>query len=197
MTSHEFDRAFTDFIHRNLALPKIYTPLKWKQIRLNKNLASTIDINKGIDYIFRDQYGQKKTVQERFRDVTYQQYTDFTIRYRRDNNAHINRRASEFYKIKADYFTYGITNCYKIRYRECTDFVKFAVIDLNNVYDKIKNNQIIIEDNGQMTCKIRDGKLICPVKYNRDGSSTFVPIDIAYLVKLWGNELIISQKGFI
>lgn len=82
-------------------------------------------------------------------------------------------------------------------YRECTDFVKFAVIDLNNVSDNIKNNQIIIEDNGHKTCEIREGKLICPVKYNRDGSSTFVPIYIANLVKLWGNELIISQKGFV
>lgn len=88
--------------------------MRWKPIPLKQNIASNIDIYQGIDYIFRDQYGQIKKVQERLRDVTYQQYTDFAIRYRRDKNVHINRRASEFYKIKADYFTYGITNCYQL-----------------------------------------------------------------------------------
>lgn len=47
-------------------------------------------------------------------------------------------------------------------------------------------------------CEIVDGKRIkCPVKYNTDGSSSFFPIDISYLVKLWGNDMVIAQKVFL
>ena len=60
----------------------------------------------------------------------------------------------------------------------------------------MRGGEIIIEDNHRMTCQIIDDKIVCPKKYNRDGSSSFFPIEIPYLVKLWGNEMIISQKGF-
>ncbi len=47
-------------------------------------------------------------------------------------------------------------------------------------------------------CEIVDGKRIkCPVKYNTDGFSSFFPIDISYLVKLWGNDMVIAQKVFL
>ena len=152
-------------------------------------------MEKGIDYVFK--YDDEiKTVQERFREIKYQKYSDFTVRYRRDMNPHQDRHQSEYYKMKAHYFTYGITNCYKTDFTECSDFVKYAIIDLEKVYTKIDSGKIIIEDNHRMTCQIIDDKIVCPIKYNRDGSSSFFPIEISYLVKLWGNEMIISQKGF-
>jgi len=46
-------------------------------------------------------------------------------------------------------------------------------------------------------CEIVDGKRIkCPVKYNTDGSSSFFPIDISYLVKLWGMIWLLLKKDF-
>ena len=197
MSNYLSDRAFTDYIHRNLALPIIYEPLKWTQINLDEALAKKIDIQKGIDYVFRNEKGVIKTVQERFREVKYQRYSDFTIRYRRDGNIHQDRRKSEYYKMKAAYFTYGITNCYKKEMNKCSDFVKFAVIDLKKVYEKIDAGQIIIRDNRHNTCTIENNRIICPIKYNSDGSSSFFPVEISFLLKLWGKEIIIAQKGFV
>ncbi len=197
MTPYINDRAFTNFIHVNLAIPKIYNPINWQEVKLEQPYAEEIDMQQGIDYVFRDKNGKFITVQERFREAKYQQYSDFTIRYRRDGNFHFSRRESEYYKIKADYFTYGITNCSKLNIDKCTDFIKFALVDLRKVYEKIDNGLIIIEDNKKSTCEIIDNKIICPIKYNRDNSSSFFPIDIVYLVQLWGNEIILVQKGFL
>jgi hypothetical protein len=198
MAPYITDRAFTDYIHNNLALPIIYTPINWTQVDLDDDYAEEIDMQQGIDYIFRDNNGNLKTVQERFREVKYQKYSDFTIRYRRDGNIHQDRHQSEYYKMKADYFTYGITNCYKnASLDRCTDFIKYAIIDLKKVYEKIDAGDIIIRDNSKNTCTLENNKIICPVKYNRDGSSSFFPIEISFLVQLWGEEIIVSQKGFI
>ncbi len=66
------------------------------------------------------------------------------------------------------------------------------------MYEKLDENKIIITDNGKNKCEIIDGnRLECPVKYNLDGSSSFFPIDISYLVKLWGDDMVIDQKGFL
>jgi len=196
MSYYSADRAFTDYIHQELALPKIYAPINWTQVDLEANFAEKIDIQKGIDYVFRDINGNLITVQERFRESKYQNYSDFTIRYRRDGNIHQDRHKSEYYKMKADYFVYGITNCSKNETHKCTDFIKYAIIDLKKVYEKLDSGEIIIQDNGKNRCYITKNKIVCPVKYNRDGSSSFFPIEILYLVKLWGNETIIAQKGF-
>ena len=166
------DRAYTNYIHENVALPKIYSLINWQKVNLEQAYAEEIDMQQGIDYVFRDTTGQLKTVQERFRE-------------------------SKYYKMKADYFTYGITNCLKFNINQCTDFIKYAVIDLRKVYEKIDNGLIIIRDNQKNTCEVIDNKIICPVKYNHDGFSSFFPIEIAYLVKLWGNGIIIAQKGFL
>ena len=197
MASYLQDRNFTDYIHKNLALPKIYTPIDWKQVDLETAYAKKIDMQQGIDYIFKDNKNNLKTVQERFREVKYQNYSDFTIRYRRDRNIYQNRHQSEYYKIKADYFVYGITNCFKNGLNKCTDFIKYAVIDLKKVYEKIDTGDIIIKDNDKNICVLENNKIVCPVKYNRDGSSSFFPIEIAFLVQLWGKEIVVSQKGFI
>ncbi len=197
MSSYNTDRDFTDYIHTNLALPIIYKPINWTQVNLDYDYAKEIDMQQGIDYIFRDYNGNLKTVQERFREVKYQKYSDFTIRYRRDENIYQDRHKSEYYKMKADYFTYGITNCYKNSRSGCTGFVKYAIIDLKKVYEKIDAGDIIIRDNGKNVCTLENNKIICPVKYNRDGSSSFFPIEISFLVQLWGKEIIVSQEGFI
>ncbi|MEO9003552.1 MAG: hypothetical protein ABI288_02395 [Ginsengibacter sp.] len=196
MANYITDRSFTDHIHHHIAIPKIYSPIKWKPVIIDTSEAKHIDMFKGIDYIFDDNHLQR-TVQERFRERKYQQYSDFTIRYRRDSNIHSERHRSEYFKMKADFFTYGITNCYKEDLKQCTDFLKYAIIDLQVVYAKIDSGDILIKDNGQMTCRMVDKKIECPIKYNSDDSSSFFPIEIPFLVQLWGSDVIISQKGFL
>jgi hypothetical protein len=196
MANYISDRAFTDHIHNNVAIPVIYNPINWKQVKLDPANAIHIDMFQGIDYVFNHN-GTNKTIQERFRERKYQQYSDFTIRYRRDENVHSDRHQSEYYKMKADYFTYGITNCLKAELSQCSDFLKYAIIDLKTVYSKIDAGDILIKDNGRNTCRIIDNKIECPVKFNTDGSSSFFPIEISFLIDLWGNDIIIAQKGFI
>lgn len=199
MANYISDRAFTDYVHNNIAMPKVYKPINWKKHKIAPDELKSLDINQGIDYVFKDSQGNIKTVQERFRESKYQRYTDFTIRYRRDNNTHTARVESEYYKMNAKFFTYGITNCLKSgNLRSCTDFLKFAIIDLEKVYAKIEEGSLLIRDNGRSFSRItKDNKIVCPVKYNRDGSSSFFPIDIAQLVQLWGNEMVVVQKGFL
>lgn len=199
MANYISDRAYTNHIHNNLAIQKIYDIIGWHKHNIDPEELENLDINQGIDYIFKDNKGTLKTVQERFRKSKYQRYTDFTIRYRRDQNKHSSRIRSEYYKMNAKFFTYGITNCLKSNdLNKCTDFLKYAIVDLDKVYSKIDAGRIIIRDNNQNFCKIINGDTIeCPVKYNRDGSSSFFPIDITYLVQLWGSDMVISQKGFL
>jgi hypothetical protein len=197
MSKYQKDRAFSDYIHKHLAIPKIYEPLNWNEVQLRPDYAEYIDMMDGIDYVFRN--GDKiMSVQERFREAQYKDFSDFTIRYRRDENKMEERHESEYYKIKAHYFTYGIIDSLKSDLKNSNDFIKYAIIDLKKVYEKLDSGSIFISDNGKNNCEIVDGnKIECPVKYNADGSSSFFPIDISYLVKLWGNDMVIVQKGFL
>ena len=99
MSKYKNDRAFTDYVHQKLALPLIYKPIDWQKVQLRKDYAKYIDMTDGIDYIFRKD-NQIKTVQERFREIKYQEFSDFTIRYRRDENKIEDRQESEYYKMK-------------------------------------------------------------------------------------------------
>lgn len=195
MTPYINDRGFTDYIHNNIALPKIYDSLGWRPVSVEEARAHHIDMFNGIDYVFKKN-DTIKTVQERFREKKYEKYNDFTIRYRRDGNYHSERHESEHYKIDADFFTYGITNCFKTDLTQCTDFLKFAVIDLKKIYEKLNSGEIIIRDNKKNVCEIENNKLVCPVKYNTDNSSSFFPIDIPLLVQLWEDQMIVKQQGY-
>ena len=196
MNKYAEDRKFTDLIHRKVAVPKIYDPLGWKEVVRKSDEANRADLSDGIDYVFNAN-GGIVTVQERFRDKKYQSYSDFTIRYRRDGNIHTERHKSEYYKIKADYFTYGITNCIKEEFANCTDFIKYAIVDMRKVYSKIESGDIVIKDSRRSRCIIQSKKIICPIQYNSDKSSSFFPIEIFYLIKLWDSSIVVAQKGFI
>lgn len=195
MANYISDREFTDYIHRHVAIPNVYNDLGWHEVNREREIAEAADRDEGIDYVFR-QGNNYWTVQERFRDIGYRNYSDFTIRYRRDGNFHPERVRSEFYKIKADYFLYGITNCNKNELITCTDFLKYALIDLRIIYELIETGRIIIMDNNQNRCFISDGIMICPIKWNKDGSSNFFPIDIPLIARQFDETMILSQQGF-
>ncbi len=196
MPDYATDRSFSNYVHLNMALPIIYKSLNWAKVPIDKAAAEHLDINHGIDYLFQ-QNGILKTVQERFRESKYQNYSDFTIRYRRDENKNFDRVESEYFKMKADFFVYGITNCTKEKITDCSSFIKYAVVDIKTVYDKIDRKEIIIIDNSQPKCRIVDKKMECPIKFNKDGSSSFFPIDISLLINNWGHDTILAQKGFV
>ncbi len=195
--NYNIDKRFTDQVHWNLAMPQIYEILGWTAVLLKPEQAKRLDMADGIDYVFLNQKGELVTVQERFREAKYLEYNDFTIRYRRDTNRHLDRQKSEYYKIKADYFVYGITNGYK-EILGPTMFLKMAVVDLDFVKNKIDEGQIVISDREKTkTCRIENDRLVCPINQNTDGSSSFFPIDIEMLVALWGSEVLLLQTGFI
>lgn len=191
------DRTFTDHIHQHLAMPHIYAQLGWRPVTLNAEKARALDMDRGIDYVFERPQGGLVSVQERFREVKYKNFTDFTIRYRRDGNVHANRQQSEYFKMQADYFVYGITNGWKDKPAEISGFEKYAVVDLKQVYRRIDDGSIVIADNGRNHCSLSNDRITCPVKYNADGSSSFFPVDIQLLIRLWPVDVVLLQKGFL
>ena len=131
MTYYKDDRNFTNYVHQNLAKPVIYEPIGWIEKEMDPILLESIDINEGVDYIFESKSRSEIKLQERFRDNYYKKYNDCTLRYRRDHNANPSRHHSEFYKIKADYLVYGITNGSKFKDKRhtLTSFIKYVVVD--------------------------------------------------------------------
>jgi hypothetical protein len=198
MAKYSDDRSFTNFVHSNLAIPIIYKPLAWTEKEVDATFLEFIDINEGVDYLFKDKAENEIKIQERFRDDFYKNYNDCTLRYRRDLNADASRHASEFFKIKADYLVYGITNGAKFadKRHTLTGFVKFVVVDLKVLFSKI-NEGLIIPKHGGRSSRIEDGKIISPIIDNKDDSSSFVAFDVSQLKQMFGNEgIILIQKGF-
>ena len=199
MSNYSSDRNFTDYVHKHLTTPLIYKHLGWTEKEMDATELQFMDMNEGVDYIFEDKNGKTIKVQERFRDNFYQKYNDCTLRYRRDKNADLSKHESEFYKIKADYLIYGITNGSKnIHERHTlTDFIKYVIIDLTVLYDKIQKGLIVMQ-RGLNVSDIKQQKMIVPIKDNFDNSSSFVAFDINQLQNLFGQDKIIkNQKGYL
>lgn len=194
--SYSSDRTFTDYVHNNLAAKIIYPKMDWVIQNVADRLGVNIDINNAVDYMAVDANRRLITIQERFREVNYRAYNDFTIRYMRPENSHEERRKSEFFKLDAEFFIYGIINANKSNYTEATGFVKYAVLNLKNLKARIDDGTIIIDNNlSSRTCMKYENKMICPINANRDYSSNFVPFDIVILKDV-APEVIEYQEGF-
>lgn len=211
MTKYYDDRAFTDYVHTNLAVPIIYSKLGWKPV-LNKYTYTDLiyidqrDKKDGIDYEAINSSGFKFTIQERFRDEYAKKYNDFTIRFTRKSSSQSEEQESEWFKITAAYLIYGITNGkkYKNARDTLTDFIKYIVVDINYMrclaikgYIKIPK---IFTDFSQI--KKENGKkvLYTAKKENPDQSSEFIAIDPKLLIKVIGvdsmKNMVLDQKGF-
>jgi hypothetical protein len=199
MPKYQKDRNFTDYVHRNLTVPLIYNDIRWKEKDIDKDLLERIDMAEGIDYVLIDEFGKIINVQERFRDAFYKNFNDATIRYRRDQNSNPDRIKSEFYKIKADYLVYGITNGKKFidKRHTLTDFIKWVILDVKFIQQKFKEEKIKITKSSHIKCWIENDALICPENFNSDPSSSFIPFDIKLIYQLWGITPIYAQKGFL
>lgn len=199
MAGYQQDRVFTDYIHKNISLPKIYPILCWKEEYIEPEELNELDINNGIDAIFLDENSNRKTLQYRYRDNFYTSNRDVTLRYQRPLNTNADRHNSEFFKIEADFFLYGISNGKKFPDKLHTNTLlsKWAVLNISKLLYFIENGSIVIDSTlGGYQCRLKDGKMYCPVLNNKDGSSNFVPFDIPIMIDLFGNEIVIHQKGF-
>lgn len=194
------DREFTDYIHNKLAIQLIYSPLGWKEQKMSsQRLTENADILTAIDAFFIDtNVSSIITVQERFRECKYAKYNDFTIRYKRDFNRHENRKLSEFFKLDADYFVYGIIDVHKYEKTRASKFLKYAVINIKVLKSLFDNTKIVIDEQlKSIFCVEKNNKIVCPINFNRDYSSSFIPIDIALLKKLFDDTgIIVSSYGF-
>lgn len=178
------DRNFAEKVHR-VAMKHIYHRLGWRKVEEDAHIFDWIDINCGVDRVFKTDSDYMVLVQERFRDVRYSHYSDFTIRYRRDSNPHASRKLSEFYKIKADVLVYGIINQDKRSFREDTcKFMKYVVVNLRILSALIELGYIELRDFSRSYFDQKAGRLISGVRYNADDSSSFVIIDVKALIEL-------------
>lgn len=128
-------------------MDEIYDNLGWVVYPTDPDELEKIDVENAIDYIMIDREGRKHNVQERFREYHYHFYKDATLRYRRDHSSETDRKESEFYKITADYLVYGIINASKnqiLNNVKRGSFVKYAIIDIRVLMDKIKKGLIIL-----------------------------------------------------
>jgi hypothetical protein len=198
MANYSSDRSFTDYVHNHLAIPIIYKKLNWDISEIDAEVLKNIDMNEGIDYVLNNRSGETVLVQERFRDSFYSKYNDATLRFRRDQNPNPERIKSEFYKIKANYLVYGITNGSKFpeKRHTLTDFIKWVVLDLEFIRNQFELGKIKIVTSSKINCWIEEDVLHCPENFNPDGSSSFIPFDILLLKKLFGNRPIKEQEGY-
>lgn len=192
MSNYTSDRNFTDFVFKQIAIPTIYEKLGWKNFNINEEELNQLDLHKGIDAVALDEKNEKITIQYRFREEKYLNFNDVTLRYKRPNNAYLERRDSEFFKIEADFFIYGIVNDTKASKEvENRKLLKWAVIDLKKLMSAIDNKDIVIDNTIKYRCKWDNNKMYCPINNNWDGSSNFVPFDVNIIFNY------LSDKGII
>lgn len=199
--SYGVDKKFTDTVH-TLAVKKIYSQLGWKQISPNEEIKDWIDKNIGFDYVFKDSFNNTIFVQERFREEKYKNYNDFTIRFKRDYSTVKDRIKSEFFKIKADFFVYGVVNKSKkeVLAGKDFDFLKFIVINLKTFFCLVDFGYVDIGNISEY--EKNEKKLICQIKQNVDYSSSFIVIDINNLLALIQDlniereKIVLIQKNF-
>jgi hypothetical protein len=137
--------GYTDRIHRTIAIPRFYDLNGFNDVQ--SMVGTSADLHDGIDYIATVN-GDPVTIQERFRRYQYRNYGDITFRY----DSKMNRAVREYFKIKADYFLYGVVN------QNEDDFEWAAFVVVPDVLDAIANNDVpyIIRENKG----VRDSRFI-------------------------------------
>lgn len=196
-TTYQQDRAFTEFVHKHLALPQVYSSLEWSPFHLRAQEKQRLDIHHGIDRVFYTAEGLLVTVQERFRTAAYIKYQDVTFRYRREQHHNAARRYSEFYKIQADYLLYGMVNSYSKNSDQLSGFCKVALLRLSPLWEKLRTGEAIIDETKTGRCHWHDGRMVIPVNHNRDHSSSFIAWDIPLIAQHWPQDILVYQRGFI
>lgn len=189
---------FSDAVHVNLS-GKVYQFLDWKlDSSRDSDYAMQADLKDGIDYYVLVN-GYHRTVQERFRTSRNSRYNDITFRYQYPENIFYEKN-SEWFKITADYFLYGVIDQDTNDARDIKPsgkFLKLVVVDLRIFKLLLEQGKIVIGD-GKFS-RMEDSKLISGFRSNvsrkTDNRSTFVVFDVRHLYEI-NNDMIIVEKGY-
>lgn len=204
-TNYKDDKKFTDYVHKTIIVPNIYTSFGWKELPKQPDLSEIKDSLFAIDYEVKNRNNEKLLLQERFRRSKYHQYNDFTLRYERNENQDETEQKSEFYKIKSKikrvnepfYLLYGLLN------NNDTICDKYVVIDLRKLFQYIEQGRIIPDDT-ITSCLYKDNCLHASIKYNSEtnkytgekySSSSMICFDVIMLGTYF-QDIILYQKGF-
>lgn len=196
-TNYSVRREFTDKVHEVMAT-KVYNYLNWDldiDSRGNE-YKKEADMNDGIDY-FVNINGFHRTVQERFRRASSaRDYKDITLRYQYPGNT--TQVNSEWFRITADYFLYGVVPVERTSdVTQNKKFSKLVVIDLRVFTRLVDDGKIAIGDN--RTSSILNGILYGGLNFNKvrpgDNQSTFVAFDVMHLYDL-DPDLVVVESGY-
>ncbi|MDN6166289.1 MAG: hypothetical protein L0L22_06215 [Staphylococcus equorum] len=191
-------RMFSDAVHVNIA-DKVYQYLgRLIDDSRDDDYHEKADLIDGIDYYVLVN-GHHRTVQERFRTSKNCNYNDITLRYQYPENKD-DRSKSEWFKLTADYFMYGVINQNtndSRKIKPSAKFLKLVVIDLR-VFSRLVDNEKIIVGSEKFS-KIIDGKLVGGLNSNvsrvHDNRSIFAVFDVKHLYQT-NEDLIIVEKGY-
>ena len=201
-TNYKEDRNFTDRIGHEAALKHIYPKMCWEVINPDSieghELSETKDMYRSIDYEAYDKNRNIISIQERFRKPG-NGGNDFTLRYKREESEEETEIHSEFFKMKKEirknpnkefYLIYGILANDK-------DLEKYVVINLNDLFKEILAGNIVINetDKNAKISRIENDKMLVPVRYNTDKSSSFVAFVVGILEDNY-SSIIAIQYGF-
>lgn len=191
--SYDVNRKFTDFVHKNIAIPTAYKILEWEERNCDSEILDKVDKDCGIDYFFTDVNGKVISVQERFRSVDYLKYNDFTITYKRGDDNTYMHHYGELFKIRADFMLYGITNGTILNHeKDCTKFEKIVLINIQNLLQEFRNGRICLSDSEiKSNCR-----LIARVVHRKDAPS-FIAFDVPKLLDEFASSIVIQQFGYL
>lgn len=200
------DREWTDNVHKEIAIPDIYDHMGWKLIptqgKFIEHDPAWYDMHEVIDYCAVDMWGNDILIQERFRKAsscinkyTGEPYEDATLRFLREYNpnGHVN---SEITKLPAAmdnhkdpfYLLYGVIS------DDGSKVERFTVIDLR-VVNQLLSDELILLDGDKLTEVDERARIHAGINYNRDGSSSFVAIDVLALMTIFPGS-VACQYGF-
>lgn len=211
MSNYKADRKYTNANHV-LAEKNIYArngiEIYKPETEFEKEFAENSDIYKAIDYVgLIEKTGLPFAIQERTRSADKAAFNDITIRFERPQNAHDDRKKSEYYKLDAylkKYPDIAFLMMYAVRGENKTfedgsvegTFQKYAFVDLRKLYEYIREGKIVIKEMaGVYSSRMEGGVMYAPVRPNADPSSTFVPFDVRQLVENFP-DVVLEQYGF-
>ena len=196
-------------VYKNVGI-KILEELGLKEAvpadKMTENLLKMADSKMGIDHVVVDVKDNPIFLQTRFRDNSYANFNDFTIRYDIPDVEDYKGGPikCEFFHLEAHAMFYGICN-HKLGkdVDKVTDLDKWVFCDLRIFTSLCKQGKIVITDEElisgsgkKISNKIKDGIMYCSLRKNADArDSRFIVIDVKMANDFY-KGLIKAQKGY-
>lgn len=195
------DWKFSDKVHQYVLENEIYNHHFFNLKEVTK-ATKREDQDEGIDYWAVCSDG-RYSIQERFRELS--KYTknslEFTLRYERNGSISNNQKKSEFFKIKANYLLYGITENQKVD-SKITGLKRFVFINIQELYKEINNGNIIIDENKENRLEpyVNKENIPCAIvkknHENKSGNSSLVIFNVSHLYEI-NKNIVFSSEGYL